>query len=237
MPTNPFPTLQTWQQKKKEYGIPGRVIKSGTFGEKMDNLRKAYNSAGGVADVDANNVATVLQVVKQGQALVDEWLAKAKTMKASEFTKNNGKNDAIKLVEGYKEALVAVKSRVRLTVDPLRDARKSGLKKAIALYKDARIHPSDPATLMELWDEGMRQYVGQGFNAALKNAVALGYSADVVNGLTTYNTLVAKWMKTMQTGALAQATAKNPKRSEQFLDDMHQALNIANNVLQQTAPH
>jgi hypothetical protein len=236
MPVNPFPTLKDWQQKKKDYGIPGKVIKSGAFGEKMDKLRMAYNSAGGTA-VDANNLDTVLQVLKQGDALVDEWLTKAKTMKASEFTKNNGKNDAIQLVEGYKAKLVAVKSRARLTVDPLRDARKSGLKRAIALYQDAVVHPSDAATLMELWDEGMRQHVGQGFNVAAKNAVALGYSAAVVNDLNTYNTLVAKWMKKMLSGTEAQKVARDPNARQGFLDDMHQALGTATRVLKQTAPH
>jgi hypothetical protein len=54
MPVNPFPTLKDWQQKKKDYGIPGKVIKSGAFGEKMDKLRMAYNSAGGTA-VDTTN--------------------------------------------------------------------------------------------------------------------------------------------------------------------------------------
>jgi hypothetical protein len=120
MPVNPFPTLKDWQQKKKDYGIPGKVIKSGTFGEKMDKLRMAYNSAGGTA-VDTTNFRNVLQVLKQGDGLVDEWLAKAKTLKASEFTKNNGKNDAIKCVEGYKAALEAVEHRVRQTVDPLHE--------------------------------------------------------------------------------------------------------------------
>src|SRR5215475_9857823 len=231
MPENPFPTLATWQKKKKDYGIPGRVIKSGAFGEKMEKLRTAYTARGGKA-VDANNVAGVLQVLHQGDALVDEWLAKAKTMKASEFT---NKQKAIEVVEGYKADLEAVESRVRLTVDPLHEARSSGLKKAIALYQDARLHPSDPGTLKELWDDGARQYVGQGFRLALKNAAALGYSADVVKQLKAYDTLVSKWMKTMLSGSDREKVAKDPKASDEFLDDMHQALGIATYVLKQTA--
>jgi hypothetical protein len=74
---------EEWQQKKKDHGIPAKVIKSGGLGEKMVKLRMAYNSAGGTT-VDATYFRTVLQVLKQGDGLVDEWLAKAKTMKASE---------------------------------------------------------------------------------------------------------------------------------------------------------
>jgi S-adenosylmethionine:tRNA-ribosyltransferase-isomerase (queuine synthetase) len=92
MPENPFPTLQKWQQQKKTYGIPGKVIKSGAFGEKMDKLRMAFNSKGGKS-VNATNFADVLQVLQQGDVLVDEWLAKAKTMKASEFTNKQAESD------------------------------------------------------------------------------------------------------------------------------------------------
>ena len=227
MPENPFPTLNTWQQEKKKYGIPGKVIKSGAFGEKMEKLRKAYDASGGKT-VNANNVGHVLQVLQQGHVLVDEWLTKAKTMKASEFT---NKQKAIELVEGYKGGLDAVVSRVHMTVDPLHEARSSGLKKAIALYQAAVVDPSDPDKLKKLWDDGARQYVGQGFRLALKNADALGYSTVVVNRLKAYDTLVSKWMKTMLSGADRQKTAADPKAREEFLDDMHKALSIATSLL------
>src|SRR4051794_7164518 len=115
MPANPFPTLKTWQQEKKKYGIPGKVIKSGAFGEKLDKLGKAYDAKGGKS-VSMNNAANVLLVLQQGHVVVDEWLAKAKTMKASEFTNKNG---AIACVEGYKGLLDGTASRVRQTIDPL----------------------------------------------------------------------------------------------------------------------
>lgn len=110
-------------------------------------------------------------------------------MKASEFT---NKQKAIELVEGYKGALDAVESRVRQTFNPMHEP-KIGFKKAMKLYRDAVVDPSDPDKLKVLWDSGMRQYIGQGFRAALKNADALGYSAVVVQRLTTYDTLIAKW--------------------------------------------
>lgn len=185
----------------------------------------AFNSKGGKS-VNTNNFRDVLAVVKQGHALVDEWLAKAKTMKASEFT---NKQKAIELVEGYKGALDAVESRVRQTINPMHEP-KIGFKKAMKLYRDAVADPSDPDKLKVLWDSGMRQYIGQGFRAALKNAGALGYSTVVVQRLTTYDTLIAKWMK-MLTGAEAEKVAADPQAREEFLNDMHQALGIANSLL------
>jgi hypothetical protein len=225
MPENPFPTLQKWQEEKKKYGIPGKVIKSGAFGEKMEKLRMAFNSKGGKS-VDANNFRDVLEVVKQGTVLVDEWLLKAKAMKPSEFT---NKQKAIQLVEGYKGSLDAVDHRVRQTVNPMHEP-KIGFPKAMKLYKDALQHPADPATLKELWDSGMRQYIGQGFRAALKNADALGYSAVVVKRLKAYDALIAKWMK-MLNGAEAQKVAADAQARQEFLDDMHQAMGIANGLL------
>jgi hypothetical protein len=225
MPENPFPTLQKWQEEKKKYGIPGKVIKSGAFGEKMEKLRMAYNSKGGKS-VDANNFRDVLEVVQQGNTLVDEWLVKAKTMKASEFT---NKQKAIELVEGYKGNLDAVDHRVRQAINPMHEP-KIGFKKAVKLYRDAVVDPSDPDKLKVLWDSGMRQYIGQGFRAALKNADALGYSAVVVQRLKAYDTLIAKWMK-MLGGADAQKVAADPHAREEFLNDMHQALGIANGLL------
>lgn len=225
MPVNPFPTLKEWQQDKKKYGVPGKVIKSGAFGEKMDKLQKAYDAKGGKS-VDGNNFRNVLQVLQQGHDLVDEWLAKAKTMKGSEFTNKNG---AIACVEGYKARLDATVSRVHQTIDPLHEP-KIGLKKAITLYQAAVVDPSDPNKLKVLWDDGLRQYVGQGFRAALKNADALGYSAVVVNRLKAYDALVSKWMK-MLSNEDAQRTAADPKARELFLEDMHKALSIANSLL------
>jgi len=99
------------------------------------------------------------------------------------------------------------------------------------MYRDAVVDPSDPDKLQKLWDQGMRQYVGQGFKTALDNAAALVYSTTVVNRLTTYNTLVSKWMNKMLDGDDAKKTAADPKACEQFLNDMHQALGIATGLL------
>ena len=226
MPANPFPTLKTWQQEKKKYGIPGKVIKSGTFGEKMDKLAKAYDAKGGKA-VNTNNFGNVLQVLKQGDALVDDWLARARTMKDSEFTDKKG---AIECVEGYRARLAGTESRVHQTVNPLHEPKVS-LKKALDLYRAAVADPTDHDKLTELWDKGARQYVGQGFKIALKNADQLGYSTVVVNRLKAYDALVSKWMDTMLNGADAKKTAEDPDARELFLQDMHQALSIATSIL------
>jgi hypothetical protein len=231
MPTNPFPTLKTWQQEKKKYGIPGKVIKSGAFGEKLDKLAKAFDAKGGKS-VDANNFAGVLQVLQQGHVLVDEWLLKAKPMKAGAFTDKKG---AIDCVEGYKGRLDGTVSRVHQIVDPLHESR-GGIKKALDMYRAAVADPSDPDKLMTLWDVGARQYVGQGFRLAVKNAAALGYSAAVVKQLKAYDALIAKWMDTMLNGVDAEKTAADPKARERFLTDMHKAFSIASNVLKQV-PH
>jgi hypothetical protein len=54
----------------------------------------------------------------------------------------------------------------------------------------------------------------------------------MVNRLKAYDTLVAKWMK-MLSGADAQKVAADPTAREEFLNDMHQALAIANSLLKQ----
>jgi hypothetical protein len=222
--------LKTWQAEKKKYGIPGKVIKAGQFGDRMDKLAKAYNSAGGL-HVDISNAAKVQQILDQGIDLADEWLKKAQTMKPGEFTNKNG---AIELVTGYRQKFEGTASRVRQTVDPLHEPRL-GLKKAIALYKDAITHPADYRTLMELWDNGARQYVGQGFKIAVKNADTLGYTSNVVNLLKQYDKIVSKWMDTMLNGADAKKAAADPDQREEFLNDMHQAFAIAASVLKATA--
>jgi len=226
MPENPFPTLQKWQEEKKKYGIPGKVIKSGAFGDKLEKLRMAFNSKGGKS-VDRTNFRGVLEVLQQGHALVDEWLLKAKTIKASEFT---NKQKAIELVEGYKGSLDAVENRVRQTVNPMHEP-KIGYPKAMKLYQDAKADPSNAGKLRVLWDSGMRQYIGQGFRIALKNADALGYSTVVVNRLKAYDALVAKWMKAMLTGVDAEKVAADVKARKAFLDDMYKGLGIANGLL------
>ena len=225
MPPNPFPTLKEWQAEKKKYGIPGKMIKGGNFGEKMEKLARAYDAKGGKA-VNANNFGDVLQVLQQGETLADEWLAKAKTMKDSDFTNKKGAVDSVK---NFKLRFEATTARVHQTVDPLHEP-KIGLKKAMNLYRTATAEPS-AENLMELWDNGVRQYVGQGFKIAVKNAATLGYSTALVNQLKAYDALVTKWMDTMLNGADAKKAAADMAVRDEFLNDMHKALSIATNIL------
>jgi hypothetical protein len=230
MPPNPFPTLKDWQDDKKQFGIPGKVIKNGQFGEKVDKLQKAYISAGG-AQVDLTNAAKVQQVLDQGATLIDEWLKKAKTLKAGDFKNKNG---AIDLVTGYRRRIEAVSARVRQTIDPLHEPR-TGIKQAIAMYRKAVSGNPDYRELMELWDSGARQYVGQGFKIAAKNAATLGYNPAVVNQLNQYDQIVSKWMDTMLNGDDAKREMADADKREEFMNDMHQAFAIATNVLKATA--
>lgn len=229
MPNNPFPTRQEWQKEKKNYGIPDKIIKSGMFGEKMEKLKKAYDARGG-KNVDVNNMTAVLQVLQSGQALVDEWLKKARAMKSTEF-KNKVK--AIEVVEHYEGMLEATVSRVHSAVDPLHEAR-TGIQKAITMYRKSLTNPTDADGLYKLWDSGGRQLVGQGFRLALKNADTVGYSPAVKKQLQDYDDLMAKWMKTMLDGHVKDLAADPAKRGE-FLDDMEQAFRIATATLQATA--
>lgn len=230
MPPNPFPTIKEWQTKKKEFGIPSKVIKNGQFGDKIDKFAKAYNSAGG-AQVDLNNAAKVLQVLDQGAALIDEWLKKAATLKPADFKDRNG---AIDCVKGYARKVEAVTARVRQTIDPLHEPR-TGIKQAITMYRKAVSGNPDYRELMELWDSGARQYVGQGFRIAVKNAATLGYSPNVVNQLNQYDHIVSKWMNTMLNGDDAKREMADPDKREEFMNDMHQAFAIATSVLKATA--
>jgi len=231
MPRNPFPTRKDWQAEKTKFGIPDGIIKTGSFGEKMEKLGKAYDARGG-KNPDIKSVASIVEVLENGQALAGDWLKKARAMKPAQF---KDRNKAIAAVEHYQELFEQTASRVQLAVDPLREAR-TNIKKAMTIYRNAVANPADEALLSKLWDPAARQLVGQGFRLALVNADKIGYSAAVKKHLQDYDDLMDKWMNTMITGVEKKKMVADATRRKEFMDDMGKAFATATSALAATAP-
>ena len=230
MARNPFPTRKDWQAEKTKFGIPDKIIKTGDFGERMDKLRAAFDTLGG-AKPDIHNSDDILRVLHDGEALAEEWLAKAQAVKPTAFKDKAKALDAVKTYRNqFKGTAIVVKS----VLDPMASAR-SGINKTMTLYRNAKDRPADQKLLYKFWDDGMRQYVGQGLRSGLLKADQMGYSAAVKKQLKDYDDLVEKWMKTVQTGALLTALVKDPVRLKEFMVDMGNALGIATSVLAATA--
>jgi hypothetical protein len=228
MAQNPFPTRAKWKEEKAKYGIPDKVIKSGSFGEKMDALSKKFQTSG-LSKVDASNVQVARTLVKQGNALLDEWLNAAGKLQPTAFKGAAGnKAKAIACVKQYKDFVAVLENQADVVKDPFINARKN-YQACHKLMTAAMAHPDDPKALSNFYSQGMRNHLGAPFRAALK--IYTG-NTELVQLLNSYDALVGKW-NTIQTQGAAGVAADADRRKE-FMEDMQEAMKLGVRILRIT---
>jgi hypothetical protein len=231
MAGNPFMTKSDWKKEKDKYGIPDKVIKSGSFGEKMDGFHKRFDSSG-FSNITMPKVAAALALVKEANKVFDEWLAGAAKLKPEAFKGDKAnKAKAIERVTWYKKLVQNLENQVKATKDPFVGARMN-YDKCMTAMKNAMAHPDDSAALQTLYSQGIRNWLGAPFHAALNT-----YKGDpqVLAALNDYEQAAAKWHSTMQ-GAGPATVAADPVQRKQFIEDMQDAMKIGVRILGLTRP-
>lgn len=232
MAQNPFMTRAEWQQEKTKYGIPDKIIKSGSFGDKMEGFRKKFD-ASGFSNITMAKVPAALDLVKQANSLFDEWLNAAAKVKPEAFkgAKDN-KTKAIERVKWYRKLVENLENQVKATKDPFISARMN-YDKCLAQMHAALAHPDDAGAIQNLYSQGIRNYLGAPFHAAVTT-----YKGDpeVVKLLGEYEKLAAGWNAKMQMNGGPAQVAGNPTERKKFLDDMQDAMKIGVRILGITRP-
>jgi hypothetical protein len=228
---NPFMTRADWKKEKTKYGIPDKVIKSGSFGEKMEGYHKKFDSAG-FSNITTAKVAGALDLVKEANKTFDDWLGGADKLKPEAFKGDKAnKAKAIDRVKMYKKWVQNLENQVKTTKDPFVSARVN-YSKCLAYMQAAMAHPDNSAALQKLYSQGIRNDLGAPFHAALTT-----YKGDpeVLTLLTEYEALAKKWNSTMQGGGPA-TVAANPVQRAKLLSDMQEAMRIGVRILGVTKP-
>lgn len=231
MAQNPFITRADWKKEKDKYGIPDKVIKSGSFGEKMEGFRKKFDAAG-FSNITMAKVPAALDLAKEANKLFDEWLGAADKLKPDAFKGAAGnKAKAIERVKMYKKWVQNLENQVKATKDPFISSRMN-YDKCLAYMKNAMAHPDDSAALQKLYSQGIRNDLGAPFHAALAT-----YKGDpeVLKLLNDYETAAKKWHATMQGGGPA-TVAADPAQRKKFIEDMQDAMKIGVRILGHTKP-
>lgn len=223
MPYNPMPTRKEWQQEKKKHGIPDKIIKSGSFGEKAEKLQKKFGNAG-VAKVTTANATALIASAGEADVLLDEWLTAAKARKAADFT---NRAEAIKTVEGYKTAVKLVREMAEAALNPI-GISKANWKKFEARWNAAKRDPNNVEKLAHMYSQGIRNDIGQGFHDAYKMRAVLHLPTNVEAKIVEYEATAAKWHDLVDdTDPLDDATQR-----VKFWKDMTKAANLGKQIIQ-----
>jgi hypothetical protein len=229
MPGNPFMSREDWKQEKVKYGIPDKVVKSGSFGEKMGQFRKQFET-GGFSHMTAPKIPAALALVKAANTVFDEWLAGATKLKPEAFKGDKANKDkAIARVKWYKGLVGNLENQVKATKDPFISARMNR-DKCWDAYKKAVAAPDDANKIAVLYSQGIRNWLGAPFHGALDT-----YKGDaaVVKLLKDYEQVAAKWNK-LQKGTAG--VAADPSERKTFFADMQLAMRIGDKILAMTKP-
>lgn len=224
MPNNPFKSRQEWQAEKKKYGIPDNIIKSGSFGEKSEKLKKKFESLG-LGSVTDKNAAAALDFARQGDVLLDEWLTAAQKRKATDFKNRDG---AIKEVQDYKKMVAIVRFLAESKLNPI-GMSKANWHNFEQMWNAAKRDPTDADKLKVMYSQGIRNAIGQGFHDAYKMRDQLHMPANVKTKIEEYEKIAADWDH-LQDGhkILADDAAVRVK----FWKDMTKCANLGRQIIQ-----
>lgn len=225
MPPNPLKTRKEWQQEKKKCGIPDNIIKSGSFGEKMEKIQKRFANAG-VATLTLANAATVIDCARDADVLLDEWLTAAKKRKATDFT---NRNDAIKTVEEYKKHVGIVRQMAEAKLNPI-GMSKANWAKFENLWNAAYRDPKNATKAHAMYSQGIRNFIGQGFHDAYMMRDALHLPPNVNTKIVEYEKIAADWNRLQDEGA--QILADDGALRVQFWKDMRKAAKLGREIIQ-----
>lgn len=223
---NPFPTQKTWQDAKKNHGIPDGLLPKGSVGKHWDDLHKRYASGNldKLTSVTAKSAKLVSQDAKHLISLVEKG-ALAKKAKFKNFTA------AKKIWDDISKAIEALDERVDVALNPLKGA-KDYFAKGAQKVKASIAAPTDSAKLEVAYREGVRNDIGQRMRAALKHSTEdpKAYPGSVVTLLKQYDAIVEKWGSRIDDGEAKDILASDADRTKCFAD-MKQAVKIAEQVL------
>ncbi len=230
MAQNPFITKSVWQDEKKKYGIPDNVI-SGSFGAKMDGFNKKF-AAGGFGNMTPTKVPAALALAKDANKVFEAWLKAADKLKPTDFKgAPTNKAKAIERVKMYHSWVQNLENQVKATKDPFISAR-ANYDKCMDAMKKAMAKPDDPALLQTLYSQGIRNWLGAPFHAAVTT-----YKGEptVLKMLQDYEKGAAAWHGKMQ-GQGAATVAGDPALRAKFISDMQDVMRIGVRILGHTKP-
>jgi hypothetical protein len=188
MPFNPLKTRKEWQAVKKTYGIPDKVIKSGSFGEKMEKLAKKFDSLG-LGKITENNAKAGIAFAREANLLLDEWLTAARKLPAKDF---KDRTKAIAEVESFQKAVRVVRQMSQAKLNPIWMS-KHNWKNFDDLWNAARADLDDPQKAFVMYRDGIRNYLGQGLHDAYKLKDVLNLPTTVSAKIVQYEKLADNW--------------------------------------------
>jgi hypothetical protein len=224
MPFNPLKTRADWQKIKKQYGIPDRIIKGGSFGEKMEKLQKKFESLG-LGKITNANANAALAFVKAAEPLVDEWLTAANKLKPTAF---KDRTKAIEKVKDMKKGLNNVRELAEAALNPI-GMSKANWKKFDALWVAARRDPKNADKAHTMYNDGIRNYIGQGFHDAYKMKAVLNLAPAVSAKIDQYEKIAARWNHLQSS---AQVLADDDQVNAKFWLDMIKAKKLGAEIIQ-----
>jgi hypothetical protein len=237
MGINPFEAKTEWAKIKKKYAIPDRVIKGGSFGDKMELLRKRFD-AEKLTNVTAPKINAARDLAKDGNALFDEWLKAAALLKDEKFkggekkdkTGKANKQAAVDRVKMYKKWVGDLANQVAAVKDPFVSSRRD-YDKTFQAMKQVMAHPDDATAIQTFYSQGIRNWLGAQFHVAVQTY--RGGDPEIVKLLNDYEHLAAKW-NSLQKGTAE--LAADPVKRKEFLEDMQDAMKIGARILGKTKP-
>jgi hypothetical protein len=224
MAQNPMKTRKEWQAEKKKYGIPDNIIKSGSFGEKMEKLQKKFASLG-VGTLTLQNAMPIVACTREADLLLDEWLTAAQKRKATDFTNQKG---AIDQVGDYKKAVAIVRFLAEAKANPI-GMSKANWKSFENMWNAAKRDPTNVNKMQTMYSQGIRNAIGQGFHDAYKMKDQLHLPANVKTKLEEYEQIAAEWNH-LQGGAQILGTDATVR--VKFWKDMTKAANLGKQIIQ-----
>jgi hypothetical protein len=241
MGDNPFPTRKEWQDEKKKYGIPDKVIKAGKFGDKLETLHMRFD-ADKLKIVTIAKVPKVQALVKDATKLYDEWLQGAAKLKPEAFKGGTATKDpkqaqakAIERVKMFKKWVQNMANEAKEVKDPFISVR-ANYDNCLDAMKKVMAHPNDPAkdatAIQVLYSQGIRNWIGAPFHKAVTTYRG---EPEVYKLLQDYEKLAAKWNHLQGSNGPTALAGDAPKRAE-FVTDMQDAMKIAVRILGITKP-
>ena len=236
-----FPTHKEWTDLKTKYGVPEKIIKSGSFGSKFDALTKQFVT-NKLDKVTPANAALAEKVFPQMIKLADEWLAGASKLKPDAFKNGKPSKDgkanrekAIEAVTEYRKFVVMFTQRYASLKDPFLSARLGGRDKCVAYFRAAKAKPDDGTLLHDLYNSGVRNDLGMGFRIALKDYQG---TPAVMAMLKQYDKQVSAYNDIMLNGKDGGPTAiaADPAKRKKYLADMQALIVLGDQILAATKP-
>jgi hypothetical protein len=220
-------TRKAWQLEKKKYGIPDRVIRGGSFGEKMEKLQKRFDSLG-LRDITDKNAKAGLSFADDCDVLLDEWLAAANKRKTTDF-KDRAK--AIAEVESYKVSVDIVRTMSEEKLNPIGKSKK-GWRAFQELWTDAVHNPDDIAKLHTMYSQGIRNALGKGIHDAHKMKDVLNLAPALSAKIAEYEKIATRWNKLQESAKMLADDATRAK----FWTDMKKLVKLATDIIKLGAP-